>query len=131
MGVAELTPHGEEVLIPLGLSKVRHEAQAEHLPQHVCVTPIERRAHFLPIVRALAHDMVIDVVADKHDAMEFVLVAAHLTLDLPARIHQATQDDGVDDLNTLSAPSLVEIIEEHPNGLLLFEVGRYLPLQSR
>ena len=86
------------------------------------VVPIERCPHLLAVIRAVAHEVVVDVVAHEHDAVDDVTRLPHLALDLAAGVDQASQDDGIDHVDPLSAPSPVEVVKQHPHRFLAMQI---------
>src|ERR1700730_7558172 len=67
--------------------------------------------------------MVVDIIANENDAVEFVIVAAHLALDLATSIDQAPQNNRIYYVDTMGAPPFIEVIEQHPNGLLVIQIA--------
>jgi hypothetical protein len=68
--------------------------------------------------------MVVDVVSNEDDAVDDVASFAHFALNFSAGVDKTPENGGVDDVDTLGAPALVEVIEHHPDGFFAMQITR-------
>jgi hypothetical protein len=59
----------------------------------------------------MPHESVVNIVSNENYAVEIMLITLHVTLDFTACIDQATQNNCVDYIYTVSTPAFVQVVE--------------------
>lgn len=86
------------------------------------VIPVELAPTFFSKVRLIADEELVDVISQKHDYDCLFQVLAQVPHDFPRRVQQAGQNDYVFLGWASRVPSLIQVVEQHPDFVLVLQM---------
>jgi hypothetical protein len=68
------------------------------------------------------HNVLIDVIPNKNDAMQRPVCSPHLALELPAGVYETSEHRRIHLIDALGAPAFVKVVKKNPDCAFAFEI---------